>query len=44
MDWRPLMGLTPEDTGTPVERAIALAVLDAAVDEHERVVSKGGGW
>lgn len=27
MDWRPFVGLRPEDAGTPVERALARVVL-----------------
>jgi hypothetical protein len=34
MDYRPLVGLTPDDVGTLVERVIARVVLEAAVVAH----------
>jgi hypothetical protein len=30
-DWRPLMGLRPDDVGTVVERVLANVVMEAAV-------------
>lgn len=40
MDWRPLMGLTPDDAGTFVERVLAKVVVGAAVEAHNRDVKK----
>jgi hypothetical protein len=34
MDWRPVLGVTPADAGTLVERVLAEEVLDAAVHAH----------
>ncbi|HEY3021814.1 MAG TPA: hypothetical protein VGJ32_16565 [Solirubrobacteraceae bacterium] len=34
MDWRPLVGLTPDDAGELVERVLARVVLEAAVAAH----------
>ncbi|WP_281412191.1 hypothetical protein [Miltoncostaea marina] len=38
MDWRPLVGLTPDDAGSAVERVLAFAVTAAAVEAHNRDV------
>lgn len=40
MDWRALLGLAPEDAGTLVERVLAQAVLDAAIEAHNRDVKR----
>lgn len=32
MDWRPFLGVRPEDAGTPIERALARVVLERVVD------------
>jgi hypothetical protein len=40
MDWRPIVGLTDEDRGTLPERVLAVTVLSAAVDEHNRDVDR----
>jgi hypothetical protein len=34
MDWRPLLGVTPEDAGGVVERVLARVVLEAATAAH----------
>lgn len=39
-DWRPILGLTPEDAGTLVERVLADVVIAAAVDAHNRDVAE----
>jgi hypothetical protein len=40
MDWRPLMGLTPDDAGTFWERVLALTVVGEAVQQHNADVDK----
>lgn len=44
MDWRPVLGIEPEDAGTPVERACALAVLAQGIAVHEQASKRGEGW
>jgi len=39
-DWRPLVGLRPEDAGTLVERVLAETVIGAAVDAHNADVAQ----
>jgi hypothetical protein len=39
-DWRPLAGLTPDDTGTLWERVLARVVVGAAVEAHNADVEK----
>lgn len=33
-DWRPVVGLTPEDAGSWIERLLAEVVIEAAVKQH----------
>jgi hypothetical protein len=40
MDWRPLVGLAPDDAGTFWERVLAQVVLGAAVEAHNSDVEK----
>lgn len=40
MDWRTLAGLTEDDRGTLVERVLARAVLGAAIEAHNRDMSR----
>lgn len=42
MDYRPLVGLGPDDHGTLVERVIARVVMEAAVDAHNADAKAGG--
>jgi hypothetical protein len=42
-DWRPLVGLTPADAGTLVERVLAVVVMEAAVVAHNRDMKQLGG-
>jgi hypothetical protein len=39
-DWRPLLGLTPDDAGTLIERVLARVVVGAAVEAHNRDVER----
>ena len=43
MDYRPLVGLTPEDAGGLVERVVATVVLEAAVEAHNSDVKRASG-
>jgi hypothetical protein len=38
MDWRPFVGLRPEDAGTVVERVIARAVLANVIELQEQAM------
>lgn len=38
MDWRPLLGLTPRDAGSLIERTLARLVLAEAIDAHNASV------
>lgn len=40
MDWRPLAGLTPDDSGTFIEKVLAAVVLGAAVEAHNSDAKK----
>jgi hypothetical protein len=40
LGWRELVGLRPEDAGSPVERVLAAAVLDVAVEAHNRAIDE----
>jgi hypothetical protein len=39
-DWRPLVGLTPDDAGTLWERVLADVVIERAVEAHNRDVAQ----
>jgi len=39
-DWRPLLGLTPEDAGSLVERVLARTVIGLAVVAHNEDVER----
>lgn len=40
MDWRPIVGLTEDLSGTLIERVLATEILTAAVDAHNKDVKK----
>lgn len=40
VDWRPFVGLTPDDAGTLIERVLAGVVLGAAVEAHNKNVER----
>jgi hypothetical protein len=40
MDWRPLVGLTPDDAGGLAERVLTRVVLERAVQAHNEDVRK----
>ncbi len=44
MDWRPVLGLGPDDAGQVWERALALEVLARASDEFVAAAKRGEGW
>lgn len=39
-DWRPVMGLTDTDQGSLIERVLTVAVLAAAVEQHNKSIEK----
>jgi len=39
-DWRPLLGLGPEDAGTLIERVLARVVIGLAVEAHNADVNQ----
>jgi hypothetical protein len=39
-DWRPLLGLVPEDAGTLIERVLARCVIALAVEAHNADVER----
>lgn len=39
-DWRPLLGLAPDDAGTFIERVLARTVIALSVEAHNRDVER----
>jgi hypothetical protein len=44
MDWRPVLGLGPDDAGSLWERALARTVLARASEEYLAAAKRGEGW
>ena len=39
-DWRPVFGLTDDLQGTLIERVLAVTVLSAAVEQHNKSIER----